>query len=304
MRQNFYFLSILCALQFFGCVARGARQSSHPFISGDTFRAIANHIIDETHQPFSPEKVKPRDIIFLKKDLIPDFFATLHPRIKSPYILLTHNGDYSPIFFKAIDHPWQGHDFSPYLDSPKLIVWFAQNIDFQHPKLKALPLGIANNYWEHGNIGMFHNAQRSPVPLEKKLPRMYVNFSAGSNPAERNAALNQSKKMSCCDIVGRKKPARYLEETKQYRYVLSPPGNGIDCHRTWEALLVGSIPIMKRSLLDSLFDELPVIFVDDWSELTEEFLEKKYQEILSGSYKYERMYADYWIETIRSYQRG
>eukprot|EP00965_Chrysotila_dentata_P239975 6203413-Pleurochrysis_carterae.AAC.2 len=44
---------------------------------------------------------------------------------------------------------------------------------------------------------------------------------------------------------------RYLEELGRYHFVLAPRGNGIDTHRLWEALLVGTIPIVKvmRSLL-------------------------------------------------------
>jgi hypothetical protein len=305
MRQKIYFLGIVCTLQFVGCLGQ-SRSSSYPFISGDTFRAIADHIVDETHQPFFPEKVKPGDIIFLKTDMDypPHFFKTLHPQIKSPYILLTHNGDASPIFLTAIDHPPQGYNFGDYLNDPRIIVWFAQNIDIEHPKLRPLPLGIANTYWEHGNVKAFNKAASSLKPLEKRLPRIYVNFSVTTNKSERKHALDCCTKRSYCDIKKRTKHSSYLEEIKKYRYVLSPPGNGVDCHRSWEALLMGCIPIMKHSLLDSLFDDLPVIFVNNWSEITEAFLEQKYQEIKSSSYNYEKMYADYWIKEIKNYQQA
>jgi hypothetical protein len=59
---------------------------------------------------------------------------------------------------------------------------------------------------------------------------------------------------------------------------------------------------MKHSLLDSLFDDLPVIFVRDWSEITERFLEQKYKEIQSTSYNYNKMYAEYWIQEIKRYK--
>ena len=40
------------------------RISSYPFVSGDTFRAFADHIIDETGVPFSVDSVK-QEIFFL-----------------------------------------------------------------------------------------------------------------------------------------------------------------------------------------------------------------------------------------------
>ena len=106
------------------------RISSYPFIAGDTFRAIADHIVDETGIPFNPYAVKHRDIIFLKTDYAAYFFEQLHPKIGTQYILITHNSDLSPIYLKALDHPWLGYDFSNYLDDPKLVVWFSQNIDY------------------------------------------------------------------------------------------------------------------------------------------------------------------------------
>ena len=53
---------------------------------------------------------------------------------------------------------------------------------------------------------------------------------------------------------------------------VSPPGHGIDCVRTWEALALGMIPIVLISHpptpLDALFNELPVVRVRNYSEIT------------------------------------
>ena len=58
---------------------------------------------------------------------------------------------------------------------------------------------------------------------------------------------------------------RYAE----YPFVLSAAGNGLDSHRTWELLYLGCIVITKTSSLDSLFDGLPVVIVEDWNEVGE-----------------------------------
>ena len=56
----------------------------------------------------------------------------------------------------------------------------------------------------------------------------------------------------------------------QYMFDISPPGHGIDCFRTWEALALGMIPIVLRSgtPLDELLRELPVVLVASFSEVT------------------------------------
>ena len=58
----------------------------------------------------------------------------------------------------------------------------------------------------------------------------------------------------------------------EYAFVLSPFGNGMDCHRTWEALLCGCIPIVRSSVFNELFDGLPVLIVDKWEDISLQLL--------------------------------
>uniref|UniRef100_A0A7S3AY15 Exostosin GT47 domain-containing protein n=1 Tax=Haptolina ericina TaxID=156174 RepID=A0A7S3AY15_9EUKA len=83
----------------------------------------------------------------------------------------------------------------------------------------------------------------------------------------------------------------------QHRFVLSPRGNGLDAHRTWEALLVGAIPIVRSSKLNPLYDNLPILIVKDWNDVTPRLLRDFYKEVQSklSLYHYERLFADYWI---------
>ncbi|CAF1495428.1 unnamed protein product [Adineta steineri] len=69
------------------------------------------------------------------------------------------------------------------------------------------------------------------------------------------------------------------KRNRQYPLWLSPRGGGLDCHRTWEALYLDIIPIVWHSTLDSLYTNLPIIIIKDWSEVNEEFLRNKLHEI-------------------------
>jgi hypothetical protein len=53
-------------------------------------------------------------------------------------------------------------------------------------------------------------------------------------------------------------------------FVLSPPGNGHQAHRTWEAVYAGSIPITLRygNAMDAVLDGLPALAVDEFSATT------------------------------------
>ena len=81
--------------------------------------------------------------------------------------------------------------------------------------------------------------------------------------------------------------------------MLCPRGNGLDTHRAWETLYLGRIPVVKRSAMDAVFDdELPVIFVNDWENMTLSFLEAAHEEVRKGisrkEYKPQRLRLSYY----------
>jgi hypothetical protein len=81
-------------------------------------------------------------------------------------------------------------------------------------------------------------------------------------------------------------------------FVLSPEGNGIDTHRLWEALVIGTIPIEKRNINNSFYSDLPICFVNKWSDITLDFLEKEYIRIKSTNYDLNKLTFSYWKDKI------
>ena len=68
----------------------------------------------------------------------------------------------------------------------------------------------------------------------------------------------------------------WLRAQATYKFAISPPGNGVDCHRTWEMVLVGVVPVVRRSEIDPAFgrlaDDGAVLLVDGWDEVDEALL--------------------------------
>ncbi len=64
-------------------------------------------------------------------------------------------------------------------------------------------------------------------------------------------------------------------------------------------MIQGAIPIVIASPLDPLFEDLPILIVHDWSEISESFLNEKYEEMRGKSYKWEKLYGEYWLGKIR-----
>ena len=262
---------------------------NYPLISGDNFRSIAEHIYDETTvDNFKPEVIKPGDIVFLNTALLFHFARFIHPKIPSPYILLCHNSDMAvPDYHVGL------------LEDPKLIAWFSPNIMIpNHPKLHVIPLGVNNAHYNQSKpLADAVQIGRSTRPL-----KAYLNFKLDSNPYLRAYVWN----LFCNKdfyVVARDRPyEQYLADMKQCTFVVSPAGFGIDCYRHWEALLVGCIPIMKHSTIDKVFDDLPVIFVDDWPVVNEQLILLEYQKIQHKKFNYKKLFLNYWVDQIRAVQ--
>lgn len=276
------------------------RLPSAPFISGDDFRAICDHIVDETVESFEPEKVQQGDLIFVKIDYLDLFFKHCHPRIQSLYILITHNSDISIPSGTTVEMP-VAKGYAQWLNDPKLCAWFSTNVDARHPKLFPIPIGLENARWgkKYPELLMLH---RQTALAKNKL--LYGNFSIFNNPALRQPLYDLFSAQPFCHMIAQPKNLNdYLTDVQQSKFILSPPGNGLDCHRTWEALYAGTYPIVLSSALDPLFHDLPVVIVHDWQEITQEFLEQKYIELQGDLRSLKSLQFSCWSNLIRDAQR-
>lgn len=83
---------------------------------------------------------------------------------------------------------------------------------------------------------------------------------------------------------------QYLREMQNHKFVLCPSGNGIESSRNWETLYMGRVPIFKKHpYLREMFKDFPVLWVDDFSEITENFL-KTFEYLFDE--KYDRSQLD------------
>jgi hypothetical protein len=132
---------------------------------------------------------------------------------------------------------------------------------------------------------------------------VYLNFSVNTFPWVRNLVYDKFKSENWVKIGnpvptidGRK---TYLREIKSSKFVLCPRGNGIDTHRIWESLYMGSIPIVIYENAHHLFTDLPILFINNWEELTYDFLNKKYEEMINQNWNYDKLKIDYWKKFIK-----
>lgn len=241
---------------------------------------------------FDPAAVKEGDIIFVRD--VSAFMKVLHPQIKSHYIMVTA-GDYKDAMKSQ---------FLTYLDEELIIAWFCVHpCPRSHPKYHWLPLGIFQQrefYTKRRQLNKLFSLWRT-APKEKLL---YCNFGLRTHSKpERDEIYDRFSKADFCTIGPKVPFLEYMKVMSEFKFTLSPRGVAPDTYRTWEALLVGCIPVLESCYLDELYADLPVLIVDDWSKVTRDFLEEEYKKIIAKKYNIEKLYMEYWwnkIETVRT----
>lgn len=89
----------------------------------------------------------------------------------------------------------------------------------------------------------------------------------------------------------------YFNSLKKYKFIVSPEGNGIDCHRHYEALLSGCIPICEYNpRTEEKYKNIPILYTKDYGDITEEYLSKKYLEMLDKKYDFTKLFLSYYDE--------
>lgn len=277
--------------------------SSAPFLSGYTYRSMANQAIcdvsDTEHMRnvsygIRAESVKDGEILYVTGNQARIFFTVIAPNIKVNFSVITAQWDFGPdpSFIQLI---------------PKnLITWWTINCHIDHPKVKPIPLGLQNLHWRWDG-----NLQSSPSTYKKfrdqdKSKFMIASFSVHNNTSERVKCIEFAKFVSSDfrmfqrgDRQNENYVLDYFNQVSQYKFVLCPWGAGIDTHRLWESLYLGSIPITRYHKVYEAFKDYPIVFLNDWSELEGLDFEYTYHRNKKKLETENRIYFEHWNNKIK-----
>jgi hypothetical protein len=241
---------------------------------------------------FESEFQKLDNIFYSKIDNVWEFLYNAK-NITKPFVLVTHNGDYAVT-----------KEMSDFIESlPNLKMWFGQNIDCINKRIHSIPIGLENtkNWTKFSKMDLLHEASTKKVDPNNLV---YANFSIWTNPNERNKCYQIVKNSNyitnkCLNNVVQDEYENWLNECLDHHYVLCPRGNGIDTHRFWETLYLGRIPITIKNSNTRFYENLPVLLIDDWSELREDLLIKKIDFFSNKSnFDIDLLKMNYWKNKI------
>lgn len=223
------------------------------FITGDKFKSLADDFIDQS-KPYIDLKNKPK-VIFLFTDWVEAFKQSILPKIDWQFKLITHNADMG-VYEKDLD----------LLNDERLVRWFGMNCHLQHSKLTPIPIGIANKKWPHGNEELLQKVIDLNLP---KIDRIYCNFDPNTNPSRRVILKDLQPRNDIDFEHNNLNQEEYWKRLASYKYVISPPGNSVDCHRVWESIYLNTIPICLSSTELSTFN---LNFVDSYNKINPRLL--------------------------------
>ena len=261
-------------------------------------------------------RVSDGDLVWVKVDWLPFFVSTILPDIDARFVLATGDSDHSMPSTMPVES-------ERICSSSMVIHWYTQNFDGTvTDKISPIPIGIdfhtiqREEYWGIRKLPIakqnevLNMIQQKLKPVDKRIQQLYIDsqfdgrcdpFIAGAtNDLTRSAIYKMIK--SCDDVFLQKHFLPQFEMWKQrglFAFVLSHHGNGLDCHRTWEALVLGHIVVIQKSSLDPLYEELPVIFVDDWRDVDTASLGDLLCIDQEKAYRLEKLTNQYWVDRMR-----
>lgn len=207
------------------------------------------------------------------------------------------------------------------LDSDVVLAWYAsQEIDVYHSKVRPYPIGFGYlQYRVNDDVEMRIDEykQRMLAVLdgadqERRL-LLLASFSPRTELYKKN--FEEDPRAAALEAVvanesfGIKRVTKFTSDEAwlgalvSTKFILSPAGWGPDCHRHYEALAMGCVPIVMENYgVSQLLESLPVLMLQNWRELTvggPDFLEREYEKLRRKTYKLDKLFADYWEMKLR-----
>ena len=273
------------------------------FVSGETLKnACGSYFKPTAFDPSMSLSNQDNGTVFCKTEAaLGEFFQLMRKNPDANRRVVTHNSDI------GIDAEFAS------MRPPNVTKWYAVNSTHDDPMIVPVPLGIANS---HCVITTKISHIKAVDTKASRSRLLYINHRPQTYPIERqplmDAFTDREKQGEKWFTIGSNRKGQtetdrgggasdgvirsFLTEMIDHKFVLCPRGNGLDTHRLWEALYSRTIPIARYEDGHRNFIDLPILFINDWCEVTEEFLHTKYEEMSTRKWDYSKITASYWAK--------
>lgn len=163
---------------------------------------------------------------------------------------------------------------------------FSNNLSGSSKFISPIPLGLERQAYR--SAGNLKNFKRKPY-IDPKLRT--INFLIAWNDetnSNRKQVRDIFKNVSGTLNIEKRLSAKSVHKLmRKTLFVPSPAGNGLDCHRTWEALYLGCVPVVLAK--EFCGDESwPVLVVQNWQDL----VEMKQEELVKSYFAFKKLHIE------------
>jgi len=217
----------------------------------------------------------------------------------------------TPVPNRTVDWgAWEGHfkiagcaadDLWWYLDQTNVSAVFAVTHQWlDHPKIVSLPLGMATSQIP----GVAREIRDGPTPDRTEL----LLIAQAKSPTREAIAERVIANFDGTIQNRYHDGSDYVQNLRRSKFVLCPSGMGWDTYRAWEVLCMGAIPVLetyyRRDGFYRTFEDLPVLWVDHYDNVTPSLLEGAYPAILARAreYDFRKLTKQWWADLINQYR--
>lgn len=172
------------------------------------------------------------------------------------------------------------------------------------------PLGCHHNFnkfKENNNINIFTkhpeiNTEllfynfRASTDIHRKITESCRNLNKKAVLTRQDYKVNLDKRYQMKFFP----KEEYFKNIGKYKFVISPSGNGLDCHRHYETWISKGIPIIEyNSFIEKKYSTLPILWTRDYSEINNDYLETQYHNFLDKKYDFRRLLLTHYKPKIQ-----
>jgi hypothetical protein len=257
------------------------------------------------------------ELVWVRGSWLASFVERVLPRIRDDFVLVTGDTDSS----LPSDAPKIA---AALLDSPHMLRWYTQNFDGSRPESRISPIPIGLDLHTRSERPAWGEAVATPAeqeaeleaiartlpPLAERVPAIYVDFGWSTDPRPPRSGARLSQPRNWIVAVLRSHPLVVCQDTRlpraevwrrrgRYAFSLSPHGNGLDCHRTWEGLVLGQVVLVPSSSLDPLFEGVTAFPFAGWEDLTSDNLARWLDMACRLAHPAPALTSEHWITRMR-----
>jgi hypothetical protein len=153
------------------------------------------------------------------------------------------------------------------VDDPRLLHWYAENLDIPLDGVTPIPLGCINGDGHHHYQQTL--GEMAPIDLRNRpLKAFCAHYVREGSQWDTRKQVTRQAKGPWSHFVDYREQIPYAEffpTLKTYPFVLCVGGGGLDpSPKAFTALLAGAIPIIERNHTTTAYADLPVAYVDNW----------------------------------------